>query len=269
MESPAPDAPADANPSAPGRLVLIGTGHVFQIREAVRDAIRALGPDVVFVELDRGRLQALLHRERTGEAPAAKGFVQGRLQRFQEGVAGLYGAEVGGEMVAAVEGARDVGAQVMLVDRPGEQTVRRAMSELTFKEKMRAIGQVGQAWVRGLLPKKRSDKDAMEAEIRRYQEDPNAAIGQLKQQFPTVYRVVIDERDEHMVQGIRRGLMGRRLGVAVVGDGHVEGMLRRLQDIEVTTYRLSDVREGRLPKPEGLEATGDAEDVRFGFDVEL
>ena len=99
----------------------------------------------------------------------------------------------------------------------------------------------------------------METELRRYQDDPAAAIEELKRQYPTVWRVVIDERDEKMAQAIRRGLTGK--GVAVVGDGHVDGMLRRLTDLDVSTYRLGDVRADRLPKPAG--------DFHVGFTLDL
>src|SRR5262245_32001674 len=117
-----PGQPNSANPfqnpanQAPGALTLIGSGHVFQVKDTIRDAVVALRPDIVFVELDAGRLQVLLDRKARGGAPAppppSAGYVQKRLQRFQEQVAGLYGADVGEEMLAAVQAGQEVGARV-------------------------------------------------------------------------------------------------------------------------------------------------------------
>ncbi len=254
-----------------GRLVLIGTGHVFRIRDTIREAIEALGPDIVFVELDQGRLNALMHRERTGAMPPGKGgFVQTRLQKFQQDVAKMYGAEVGGEMVAAVQAGQALGARVRLIDRLGQTTIRRAIKELTWKEKGRAVGQVFKAGFARILPSKGA---SMEEELQRYQNDPAAALEELKRQFPTVWRVVIDERDDHMARAIRHGLMGTTLGVAVVGDGHVGGIMERLSDLDVTSYRLPDVRAGQLPKPAPSPAPEPAGprgpgDMSYGFDTQ-
>ncbi|MGB1585671.1 MAG: hypothetical protein ACPHID_01320, partial [Thermoplasmatota archaeon] len=49
-------------PTATPKVTLIGTGHVFRIEDTVRDAIIALRPGIVFIELDRGRLRGLMHR---------------------------------------------------------------------------------------------------------------------------------------------------------------------------------------------------------------
>lgn len=246
----------------PGRLVLIGTGHVFAIQDTVRDAITALRPDIVFVELDRGRLRALQER-RAGRLPPLRGtWVQRRLQGFQESIAKAYGAEAGGEMLAAVEGAALVGARIGLVDRPVETTLQRALSQLTWRERLRAAWMVASGAIKA--PFLRTDARAsVEAELARYGEDPEAMLDELGRTFPTVRRVLIDERDAIMADRIRTLLAGRALGVAVVGDGHVPGMLRHLEGIDTTVYRLDDVRGGRLPRPDPASTAT----CSIGFDV--
>ncbi|HLF16454.1 MAG TPA: TraB domain-containing protein, partial [Candidatus Thermoplasmatota archaeon] len=228
--SPSPPLPPTP-PLPPGRLTVIGVGHVFRIEDAVREAIAALRPDVVFVELDRGRLEALLARRRGDKMPEGEGFWQKRLQRFQEGVAGLYGAQPGAEMVAAVEGARAVGARVLLIDPPAQDTVRRALRALTWRERLRAARMAAGGLLRSLWPS-RGARAAIEAEIKRYQEDPEAALEELRRTFPTLHRIVIAERDELMARRIRRHLAGAAHGVAVLGDGHVGGILRSLAGLD-------------------------------------
>jgi pheromone shutdown protein TraB len=226
----------------------------------VRDAIAAWQPDAVFVELDAGRLRGLLERARTGADPPGGTFLQRRLQGFQRSVAAQYGAEAGEEMLAAVQAGQAVGARVLLVDRPAQVTLDRARKALGLRERLRAAGLVLAGVVKGF-----GRRASVEKEVQRYQEDPTAALADVAGKFPNLYRVLITERDEMMANGIRRGLAGARLGVAIVGDGHVPGLLARLGDLAPAVYRLGDVREGRLPR--GLVARGDAQTVRFGFDA--
>ena len=272
------------------KLTLIGAGHVFRIEQTIRGAIQALRPDVVFVELDMGRLQALMERAKGNKPPVSGGFVHRRLAAFQEGVAGMYGADPGSEMLAAVQGARDVGARLALIDDPAEATLRRAIREITWREKARAFGLVAGSGLRSLWPPSRGKAKAqIETELSRYQKDPQAVLDEVKRKFPTIHRVLIAERDAKMAARIReaftagaapggasgvggagaagvRGPGGApiRHGVAVLGDGHVGGMSDLLADLKPTVFRLAAVREGRLPKP-GPVATGTS--VSVGFTV--
>ena len=282
MPNPAPPAPL----LPPGRLTLVGTGHVFRIRDTIRDAIRALQPDVVCVELDRGRLQALLERQRKARTaeqakaagvpvaedaePAPRGgFVHRRLQRFQEGVASMYGADVGEEMLAAVQAAQEVGARIALIDPPAEDTVRRVLRELTWRERLRAVGMLVGGTLSAPFRRRQGSRAEIEAEIRRYQEDPATALEELRVKFPTLHRIVIAERDALMARRMARLMPGTRHVVAVVGDGHVPGLLGFLSDFAPTVYRLQDVRAGRLPKPAASVATGSTTEVGFGFDARI
>jgi pheromone shutdown protein TraB len=172
----------------------------------------------------------------------------------------MYGADVGGEMLAAVQAGHAVGARVALVDDPAEQTLGRAMKEITLREKLRAVGMLVGGGLRSLLPR-RDSKAEVEAELQRYQDDPAGVMEQVRRKFPTIHRIVIAERDTRMAQRIRAHLAGARHGLAVLGDGHLNGMLPMLADLNPTVYRLPDVREGRLPR--GLVATGTPEKVGF------
>jgi pheromone shutdown protein TraB len=265
--------PAPAPP--PGALTLVGSGHVFQVKDTIRQAILALRPDVVFVELDRGRLHALAQRQQAGgkspPIPRDAGFVQKRLQKFQEGVAGMYGADVGEEMLAAVQAGQEIGARVALIDPPADDTVRRVLKELTWRERLRAGGLLVGGGLSSVFRRRgrKGDRGDIEAEIRKYQEDPAGALEDLRGKFPTLHRIVIAERDAIMARRIAKLLPGARHGLAVVGDGHVPGLLALLGDFRPTVYRLADVREGRLPRPAASLATGTTGEVRFGFDANV
>lgn len=271
IPAPSTQAQPALPPPPPGALTLIGSGHVFQVRDTIRQAILAVRPDIVFVELDRGRLQALVQRQQSGgQAPAPPpnaGFVQKRLQKFQEGVAGMYGANVGEEMLAAVQAAQEIGARIALIDPPADDTVRRVLKELTWRERLRAGGLVIGGGFATLF-RRSGDRGDIEAEIRKYQENPAAALEELRLKFPTLHRIVIAERDAIMARRIAKLLVGARHGLAVVGDGHVPGLVGLLGDLNPTVYRLADVREGRLPRPAASLATGSTSEIRFGFDTQ-
>lgn len=243
-------------------LTLIGTGHVLDIGDTVRDAIVALRPDWVFVELDRGRLKALIDRRMGRPPPTGGNWFHRRLQRFQERVAASYGTQAGDEMLAAVDGARLTGAKLGLVDRPIDITLKRAIKELTWREKFRAAGLALGGGIKSLLPGAASERDAVDAELEKYAENPEATLDELARTFPTIRRVVIDERDAWMSERIARILAEGGRGVAVVGDGHVAGMLEHLADLEPTAFRLDAVRAGDLPKP-----VPDGNSASFSFEV--
>lgn len=227
-----------------------------------------LRPDVVFIELDKGRLQALIAK-RKGQAPEPRGgFIHKKLAKFQEGVAGMYGADVGGEMLGALAGAQAVGARLVFVDDPAEETLRRALKELTWRERLRFVGMLVGGAARSVLPShRRNAKEQVEKEISRYQADPTALLGpggELATKFPTIHRIVIAERDTKMSARIRRALAGAQHGVAVLGDGHLNGMIPLLADLQPAVFRLADVRAGRLPRLVPL-ATGTTESVGFSM----
>ena len=124
------------------------------------------------------------------------------------------------------------------------------------------MAMLAEGGLKGLF-RRRNARREVEDEIARYEADPEAALAELGRSFPTLRRVVIDDRDTFMARNIRAGLAGIHVGLAVVGDGHVPGLLRHLHDLEVETYRLSDVRGGRLPKPD----PGSTSTVGFRFDL--
>lgn len=253
------DAP---DPPQRGHLTLIGTGHVLDIASKVAGAIQTLRPDLVFVELDPGRLKALEARRRGQEPPAPGGWLQKRMHAFQESVASEYGVKAGDEMLAAVHVGFQVGAKVALVDRPIQQTLQRVTKQVSWREKLRLAGMVVGGSIKSLFTTQ-STKDVVERELADYNADPVATLTRLQERFPTIHRVVIAERDEWMAKRIQLALASGGRGVAVVGDGHIGGMLPHLDGLDVEVYRLPDVQADRLPAPR----PGDTSSVSIGFDL--
>jgi pheromone shutdown protein TraB len=229
-------------------LTLIGTGHVFDLRRRLQREVMARAPDVVCLELDPGRFRALLAKQQgapMGDVP----LVYRMLAEFQSKMAAERGIAPGDEMLAAFECARDAKVQVELIDMDAQRAFQRLWSTMGLVEKARFVGSAALGMV---LPKR-----FLEAEMEKLQGDYGDLFDQLARDYPTVKRVLIDERNAHMAARLAglRG-QGKERIVAVVGDGHVEGLRALLTEqglgAEVEAVRL---RELSTPEPAGGSAS--------------
>lgn len=223
-----------ANPAVRPRIVLVGAGHVFDIREAVKTVIRRERPRTVALELDSARFQALLSKERgNGEGMP---IVYRLLAKFQSDIAQQYGSEAGSEMIAAAEAAGEVGARIELIDMDALNVFKRMFNSMSFKEKLLlAIGTVFSLF---------ASRKTVEKEIERFSSDEDKVMAEIKASYPSLVRVLIDERNEHMAKKLKDVSSTAGGIVAVVGDGHVPGMsalLSGFADVEVV--RLGQLRE--------------------------
>lgn len=224
-------------------ITLLGVGHVFDLERSIRAQILARRPKVVALELDPVRYAYLLNRSPRGRRPSLFGL----LARFQSRIAEEYGVQVGDEMVAAAAVAREVGGEVALIDRDSRVTLARAWQGMSFRERVRLLAFVlGSLFIR---------KKRVETELNRFYQDERGYIEQFATQLPTVKRVLIDERDALMAEALRQLHVAKGDVVAVVGDGHVEGLRQLLADEAVEAVRLQDLRSAPAPPSAGSSAS--------------
>lgn len=229
----------------PMEIVIVPVAHVSEkSAQNVRKAIAETKPDVVAIELDAGRLHALLqHRE-----PALSEMVRSPffalLYLFQKAVGKGLRVAPGSEMLAAVEAARDANVPIALVDREISVTMGR-LSAIPLLEKVSIIGQIflsPLAFIPNPFAKRRQptiDEMTEQRFVRSF-------FREFKKQLPNVYRVLVEERDEH----IARRLLALKAGkvVLVVGAGHVPGITKRLKELGVG-------EEKGAAKPQGAFAS--------------
>ena len=222
-------------------LTLLGVGHVFDLAPSIRAAIQRRAPKVVALELDPARFAFLMNRQ----PRPARVSVFALLAQFQARIAEEYGVQVGDEMVAAANVAREIGSEVALIDQDSRVTLSRAWQSMSFAERVRlVVFAVSGLFVR---PKR------VEAELDRFYEDERGYLEQFARELPTVKRILIDERDAHMADALRQLHTAKGEVVAVVGDGHIEGLGRLLQGIPLEVIRLRELQQG--PPPTGSTAT--------------
>ncbi len=218
-------------------LTLLGVGHVFDLAPSIRDAIQRRAPKVVALELDPARFAFLMNRP----PQPVRLSVFGMLAQFQARIAEQYGVQVGDEMVAAAKVAREMGCELALIDQDSRVTLARAWQSMSFAERVRLVVFA----VSGLFVR----RQRVEAELDRFYQDERGYLEQFAKELPTVKRVLIDERDAHMADALRQLHAAKGEVVAVVGDGHVDGLQKLLQGTPLDVVRLRELVRGPPPAP--------------------
>jgi len=232
-------------------ITLVGVGHVFQISAQVRHVIHERGAGAVCVELDPMRYQALLEDQRGRNLPVTYRM----LSMFQRRLAKQFGGEVGREMLSAVNAAREIGADALFIDVDAGAMFYSLWRQMPAREKVRILLS---SLVSLLASKKR-----VERELQEFERNEEAYLEVFERQFPTLKKVLIDDRNELMAARIGQADDRYDSVVAVVGDGHVEGIRRLLGEREIHVTRLSELR---AMEPE-REATSDTAKATYSFDI--
>ena len=235
-------------------LRLLGTAHVATASvEAVKDNIDEWKPDIVAVELCKGRHDALTQEKRLdregllkvikeGKAPMV--LLQSLLAAEQRKLGLDEGQQPGAELLAAVEVASEAELRVELVDRDIQTTLRRAWNKMSFKEKF------GLMWA--LLAEEDSDEDLELEQMLADKDLLTSLMEELREVSPGAGSVLIDERDEFIARKIS-GIRSEGKVLAVLGAGHLDGVSKLLeQKVEPSEERIADLsivpKGGRLLK---------------------
>jgi len=213
-------------------VILVGTAHVSKSSvEEVRASIEENAPDTVAVELCQSRFEVMKNPKKwqemdiikvIKEKKAAFLFANLVMASFQKRVGERFGIRPGDEMRQAIDAAEAKGIAVELVDRNVQLTIQRAWRSLSLWEKTKLI-------FSSLFSILAVD-DLAEDEIEKLKEKDmlTAAIDEIAKSAPTIKRVLIDERDAYMAKKLS-DIRGNKI-LAVVGAGHMEGLLRQLKD---------------------------------------
>ncbi|HDO19547.1 MAG TPA: conjugal transfer protein TraB, partial [Thermoplasmatales archaeon] len=217
-------------------ITLVGTGHVFDLSMKVEQIIRERLPDVVCVELDITRYNALVARG-NNETISRKSLpaVYRLLAKFQDTVADWYGVEAGDEMLTAIKTANEMDIPVELIDMDAQKVFKRMWKSMSLRERFRLLVSA----LFGLF----STRSMIEREIEKIQNNMEQFMEVIGKKFPTVKRVLIDERDRFMAERLEELCKNYENIVAFVGDGHIPGIKEKLlsRNIEVEVLRLKDI----------------------------
>ena len=221
-------------------IVLIGTGHVFDLSSSLLKIFDEKNPDVVCVELDKQRFQAIMMKrnkpESYREAKKNLPLVYKLLARFQESMANEYGVSAGDEMLTAITYAQSHQLPVEFIDMNAQHLFTEMWRSMPFSEKFRLL-LTGFGGI--FVSKKRVEK-----ELKIFQDDFDSYIEKIGEKFPTIKETLIDKRDVYMVNKLTKLNEHYQKTMACIGDGHVPGIskLLKAKNIEFETIRLSELR---------------------------
>ncbi|MFW5945469.1 MAG: TraB/GumN family protein [Candidatus Natronoplasma sp.] len=244
-------------------ITLIGSAHVFDISDRIEREIKERSPNVVAVELDRQRYEALRRR---GEGERGKvPLIYRLLQLVQKRIAKKFGVQVGQEMITAVETAEEINSKVAFIDLPAQIVLKRLIDEMSFKEKIKLFGGA----VIGLF----ISKERVEKEVENYYSEGDSGSssgifsGSIEEQMPALSRILIRDRNRFMAKNLRELEERFDSVLAVVGDGHVPGLKRELKDRYIEVVRLKEIMEG--PEDAGEKKSENNNEMTFSIEYEI
>jgi pheromone shutdown-related protein TraB len=212
---------------------IIGTAHVSQ--KSVDEVIETIGewsPDVVAIELDQGRYNALKQQQQNPDIEEilhSKNFnqllIQWVLSYIQRKIGMDVGVEPGAEMKAAIAETEEKGIELALIDRDIRMTLHRFWASMSLIEKLKMFYALA-----GSLFVAEDASDMIDIEELKKEDFVTVAMAEFHKFSPRGAYALITERDAFMSYHLL-GLAQRHERVlAVVGAGHRAGMEGFLAD---------------------------------------
>lgn len=225
---------------------IIGTAHVSeQSRLEVARVIEKVKPDKVCIELCQERYDSFKDEDRWKKLDIFNVIKKGKflylltniaVGAYQRKMGAKLGVKPGAELIGAAEVAEENGAEIVLIDRNINVTLKRVWANLGFWTKCNLLAAI----MESLVFKDDNSKDATAEEIEKLKEDANLSsmMEVFAQELPQVHLPLIDERDRFLVAKMRA--CGGKNVVAVVGAGHVPGM-QKYYHTEIDTDAINVV----------------------------
>ncbi len=225
-------------------MLLIGAAHVVDLEAPLRATLGGRSLDAVAIELDPERAETVL-----SDSPPVRGSKEGvplfaRLWALLQHRLGeqIGGGVAGAEMRTAAQVAKELDLPLFLIDDPIRETLGRLVRAMSFQERVSLVAGA----ILGLFVPARW----VERQLEDYNEKPADYLAQVREAYPAVARVLLDDRNEHMADrltDLRRRGYGRV--ASVVGDAHLPGLadaLRR-RGVPVETISFAQLRGAKGP----------------------
>lgn len=219
-------------------LVFLGTSHI--ARQSIDEVKRHIvneKPDIIALELDRNRLEALMSKKprkielRNIRSIGLKGFLFSLFGAWAEKKLGkLAGVAPGSEMKQAVKIAKKQNIRIALIDQDMQITLQRLSKLITWKEKRNFLADILKAlFIR---------KAEIEFDLTKV---PNEKIikkltGKLKERYPNFYKALIDERNIVIAENIKKlmNLNSNKKILVILGAGHASEVLELLKEPKIS-----------------------------------
>jgi len=214
-------------------IIIIGTAHVSSDSVVeVREVIDRESPDRICIEIDESRFESLMNPTSWENMDIVKVIKEKKgflllanlvLASFQKKIGSEFGVKPGQEMMQAVQIAKDKDVPFSLCDREIQVTLRRAWAKSGLWNKMKLIS--------SLIASAFTNEEVSEKDIEELKQKTalQGMMDELSDYLPSVKEVLIDERDRFLASRIFTAAGDKK--VAVVGAGHVPGMLKWIEKL--------------------------------------
>ncbi|MFW6282444.1 MAG: TraB/GumN family protein [Minisyncoccales bacterium] len=227
-------------------IKILGTNHIaHQSVKQINEEFDSYTPDIVAVELDKQRFASLFSDPSLQKKASLFSLVRqfgtvGGLflfigQKMQKKLGKIVDMVPGDDMRAAVRLTQKEKKELALIDIPIHKTIKNLSQQLTFKEKMRFIGEflllpfifLGVGFI-SLFPKlkkrmmNKKNKHSLSLSSVPSQDTITVLLTQLKKKYPTFYKVLLDDRNRYMAKQLiilHKKNPDKKI-LAVVGAGH-------------------------------------------------
>ncbi|MBR5341235.1 MAG: TraB/GumN family protein [Erysipelotrichaceae bacterium] len=225
-------------------IYLVKTAHVSKTSiEDVDGCVEEVNPDSICIELDSQRYEKMENPEQWRDTDIVKiikekqvGFLMVNviLSSFQKRLAKSLGSTTGGEMLEGIKLYKERNINLVLADRPIKTTFSRIWAKLGTAEKYKLLS--------GIIASIFDNEEISEEDLAKLKEADalEAALMEVGKQFPTVKKVLVDERDQYLAEKIRTA-PGKKI-VAIIGAAHAPGIEKHLND-EIDTKELETVEK--------------------------
>jgi len=218
------------------KLTLIGTSHISDVKDRVKEEIIKIKPQVVAIELDQERYEEIISNKQPSQLPG----------EINEILAGLFGRSSRDDFRGAIEGAKEVGAKIELIDKNMRAIINKILGIFqefnpdikeeeavkTFQDRIKAdsnryrkIIPIASSCSVGDLSKIREKSGVDSERWNRYEE----SLGPYMQKIKEVW----EGREEYMAQKIR-GLAEEYDNIVVItGAAHVSNLENKLEGLSI------------------------------------
>jgi len=229
------------------QIYFIGTLHIaIDSVTVVRETIETMKLDCVMIELDEDRYQDLLHpKKQNHEIESIINKTDGddpnilfeTLHKIQQEIGESLGLIPGMEMISAINAVKQHKIPIKLIDQPIMVTFQR-LNELKDSAKKERTEFVN------LL--KENPIDTSDSEIYELIEEfkkpgfIKRLIKEFKETYPNLNKILIDERNEYMVNQILEYMQNNpsHRVLIIVGAGHLEELIRLTEEILSKTKNI-------------------------------
>ncbi|MFA7484884.1 MAG: TraB domain-containing protein, partial [Phycisphaerae bacterium] len=178
-------------------VYIVGTAHVSQESvDDVRNTIQSVKPDAVCIELCQGRYDSMTQKDIwqkmdifkiVRQKKAAFLLAQLVIGAFYRRLGEKLGVTPGAEMLEGINQANEIGAKLVMADRPIEITLKRVWRYLRFWDKLKLMFSI----IGNVCAPEEIDADLIDK--MKQQDQLETILAEFAGKFPEIKRRLIDE----------------------------------------------------------------------------